>query len=274
MKIHLKIFDLVPARLNIGVMMFFACWINYMLRVNMSVNIIAMVPENRTTSVQSECKAIANTDNSLHNETFVVVTKEAPRQPEGVETLEWTTQEQAYVLSAYFWGYSVTSFLSALTAEIWGPRKVVFVTMIICGLLTILSPQAAKFHYMALVAVRLVIGLLAGFLFPALHALVAHWAPPTEKGKFVSALLGGAIGTVVTWSLTGPLIENFGWDYAFYVPGIISIVWCGAWLLLVYDSPELHPRISDQEKEYILKAIGDKVKQRSEDKVCGYILYF
>ncbi|VVC92116.1 unnamed protein product [Leptidea sinapis] len=218
MKIHLKIFDLVPARLNIGVMMFFACWINYMLRVNMSVNIIAMVPENRTTSVQSECKAIANTDDSLHNETFVVVTKEAPRQPEGVETLEWTTQEQAFVLSAYFWGYSVTSFLSALTAEIWGPRKVVFVTMIICGLLTILSPQAAKFNYMALVAVRLVIGLLAE-------------AP--------SVLLS---------------------------PGIISIVWCGAWLLLVYDSPELHPRISDQEKEYILKAIGDKVKQRSEDK--------
>lgn len=61
--------------------------------------------------------------------------------------------------------------------------------------------------------------LFQGFLFPALHALVAHWAPPAEKGKFVSALLGGAIGTVVTWSLTGPLIENFGWDYAFYVPG-------------------------------------------------------
>lgn len=59
-----------------------------------------------------------------------------------------------------------------------------------------------------------------GFLFPALHALVAHWAPPQEKGKFVSALLGGAIGTVVTWSLTGPLIENFGWDYAFYIPGM------------------------------------------------------
>lgn len=56
-------------------------------------------------------------------------------------------------------------------------------------------------------------------MFPALHALVAHWAPPAEKGKFVSALLGGAIGTVVTWSLTGPLIENLGWDYAFYVPG-------------------------------------------------------
>lgn len=60
-----------------------------------------------------------------------------------------------------------------------------------------------------------------GFLFPALHALTAHWAPPAEKGKFISSLLGGAIGTVVTWSLTGPVIEAFGWDYAFYIPGTI-----------------------------------------------------
>lgn len=61
--------------------------------------------------------------------------------------------------------------------------------------------------------------LLQGFLYPCLHNLVAHWSPPAEKGKFVSALLGGAIGTVATWSITGPLIEDFGWEYAFYVPG-------------------------------------------------------
>lgn len=33
----------VPARLSIGVMLFMACLITYMLRVNMSVNILAMV---------------------------------------------------------------------------------------------------------------------------------------------------------------------------------------------------------------------------------------
>lgn len=89
---------------------------------------------------------------------------------------------------------------------------------------------------------------------------MAHWAPPAEKGKFVSALLGGAIGTVVTWSLTGPLIENFGWDYAFYVPGVIGAIWCVFWLYLVYDSPTEHPRISEAEKKYILDGLGNKVQ--------------
>ncbi|CAK1555781.1 unnamed protein product [Leptosia nina] len=266
MKIHFKFFDAIPARLNVAIMLFFACWINYMLRVNMSVNIIAMVPEDKTSNtVESECKAVANADVSLHNDS-ASVTKQL-RQPDGVTIFAWTTQEQAYVLSGYFWGYAITSLVSGTAAELWGPRRVVFVTMLISAVLTILSPQAARLHYMVLVAVRFLMGLASGFLFPALHALVAHWAPPTEKGRFVSALLGGAIGTVVTWSLTGPLIETFGWDYAFYVPGIISGLWCIIWWFLVYDSPVLHPRICEKEKAYILEAIGDKVHSAGETKI-------
>ncbi|KAM3965666.1 sialin isoform 1-T1 [Aphomia sociella] len=267
MKFHIKAFDLVPARFNVAIMMFFACWVNYMMRVNMSVNIIAMVPDgSNVTSVKTECEAITTDDNSLYNSTVTMVTKRILRQPDGVVTFDWTAQQQAYVLSGYFWGYAITCLVGGTAAELWGPRKTVFITMLICAVLTIFSPQAAKLHYLVLVAVRFIIGLASGVLFPALHALVAHWAPPAEKGKFVSALLGGAIGTVVTWSLTGPLIETFGWDYAFYVPGTIAVFWCFVWWFLVYDSPVQHPRITDSEKKYILDAIGDKVVHSSKDK--------
>ncbi|XP_063365579.1 uncharacterized transporter slc-17.2-like [Cydia amplana] len=269
MKFHIKIFDFVPARFNIALMMFFACWVNYMMRVNMSVNIIAMVPDdNNSTSVKSECEAIVTDDSALlDNTSSTMITKRQLRQPDGVITFDWTAQQQAYVLSGYFWGYAITCLVGGTAAELWGPRKVVFLTMLLSAILTTLTPQAARLHYLVLVATRFVMGLAAGFLFPALHALVAHWAPPAEKGKFVSALLGGAIGTVVTWSLTGPLIENFGWDYAFYIPGAIAFVWCVTWWALVYDSPVQHPRISDKEKKYILEAIGDKVQQNSHNKV-------
>jgi ACS family sodium-dependent inorganic phosphate cotransporter len=35
--------DGIPKRLNVAIMLFMACFISYMLRVNMSVNILAMV---------------------------------------------------------------------------------------------------------------------------------------------------------------------------------------------------------------------------------------
>ncbi|KAH9639337.1 hypothetical protein HF086_012947, partial [Spodoptera exigua] len=82
-------------------------------------------------------------------------------QPDGVVTFDWTAQQQAYVLSGYFWGYSISCLVGGTAAEFWGPRKLVFVTMLLIAILTILSPQAARIHYMALVAVRFVSGLAA-----------------------------------------------------------------------------------------------------------------
>ncbi|KAI8439399.1 hypothetical protein MSG28_013202 [Choristoneura fumiferana] len=192
--------------------------------------------------VKSQCEAIVTDDSALlDNTSSTMITKRQLRQPDGVVTFEWTPQQQAYVLSGYFWGYAITCLVGGTAAEMWGPRKVVFITVLISALLTVICPQAARLHYLVLVAVRFLIGLAAG--------------------KFVSSLLGGAIGTVVTWSLTGPVIESFGWDYAFYIPGGIAFVWCVLWWYLVYDSPVQHPRISDKEKKYILDAIGDKVQQ-------------
>lgn len=44
-----KITDKVPARFNVAIMLFMACFIAYMVRVNISVNILAMVmPDNKT----------------------------------------------------------------------------------------------------------------------------------------------------------------------------------------------------------------------------------
>lgn len=89
--------------------------------------------------------------------------------------------------------------------------------------------------------------------------MVSRWAPPEEKGLFTSALLGGTLGTVVTWPLLGSIIEAWGWQWGFFVPGIISIVWCFLWILLVSDSPDVHSYISEDEKAYITKSIGTSI---------------
>jgi len=59
--------------------------------------------------------------------------------------------------------------------------------------------------------------------------------------------------------LSGLLCEiqwDNGWPLAFYVPGAIAAVWFVFWTLLVFDGPDVHPRISAEEKHYILKTSG------------------
>lgn len=101
-----------------------------------------------------------------------------------------------------------------------------------------------------------------GVLYPSLHSLISRWAPPDERGKFISALLGGTFGTVVTWPMAGILTEYFGWYSAFYVPAVVAGLVTIVWFALVYDSPAQHPRIDSVEQQYIEKALGDTISKK------------
>ncbi|KAH9639340.1 hypothetical protein HF086_012950 [Spodoptera exigua] len=191
-KSPIQLLHAVPARFNLWVMLFTSCWVVYMLRVNMSLNLIAMVPQTHS--------------NSSANSS---------------EMFRYRTRSQC------------------------GPKNDVFSNE------TLQRVDGVDVHAAH----------VKGFIYPALHALVARWAPPAEKGKFVSAMMGGTLGTVLTWSLTGPLMEKFGWASAFYVPAALTLVWCFFWWYLVADTPSEHPRITEAEKNYILDALGDKVKK-------------
>lgn len=95
-----------------------------------------------------------------------------------------------------------------------------------------------------------------GVAYPAAHYMIAKYAPPEEKGAFVSALLGNNFGTMITWPMLGYIIESNGWDWAFYVCGIIVLVWTLLFYILVRDSPEDHPFMSAKEKKYITESMA------------------
>lgn len=68
---------------------------------------------------------------------------------------------------------------------------------------------------------------------------------------FLSALLANGIGTVIDWSMSGFIIEKFGWQYAFYVVVVILGIFAIIWFFIVYDSPSKHPKITQSEKDFI-----------------------
>ena len=58
--------------------------------------------------------------------------------------------------------------------------------------------------------------------------------------------------------LSGLLSEygfDGGWPSIFYVFGIVGTIWSVWFLLAVHETPEVHPRIPDDEKAYISKAL-------------------
>lgn len=97
----------------------------------------------------------------------------------------------------------MTSLPAGMLAEWFGGRSIVGYTLAGSAVFTAFTPVAAGISYWLVFAIRLITGILAGVLYPSLHNLISKWAPPAERGKFISALLGGTFGTVITWPLAG-----------------------------------------------------------------------
>lgn len=66
-----------------------------------------------------------------------------------------------------------------------------------------------------------------GTIFPALTVLLAHWIPKKERGAIGALVLGsGQMGTIISFSGSGILLEQYPWPYVFYLFGGLGLVWC------------------------------------------------
>ncbi|XP_076272798.1 sialin-like isoform X1 [Rhynchophorus ferrugineus] len=254
----------IPIRALTWVMLFTCTYVLYMLRINLSIILLAMVKSRSTNSstkaipeclLQNSNYSIGRNDSSMGISPHIAVI-------EGVQ-YDWSPQLQGLILGAYFWGFVVAGIPAAAIAEKYGPRKTVAISFLVSTVMTLLGPLLSSIHPNLLIASRFVIGLFGAVTYPAIHCLISKWAPPSEKGKFISATLGGSLGTVVTWPLLGNIIGNYGWEWAFYVTVIIAFVWMFAWVFLIRDTPQQHPWISDAEKEYIESSLAGTLSNKS-----------
>jgi ACS family sodium-dependent inorganic phosphate cotransporter len=80
----------------------------------------------------------------------------------------------------------------------------------------------------------------------------------------VAAFTGNYVGLVVSLPVSGILSASVGWEWVFYVFGIIGCVWTVLWLLLISRSPGRDPWITPEEKRYIEQSLN---KQSSDKEV-------
>lgn len=192
---------------------------------------------------------------------------ELPSRSSGFELFsglpfDWTPRIRGQLIAAYSYGVIPGSFLGGLIALRWGPRRAVLWTSIVAATICLFSPIIAQIHWSVLLVARIIVGLTGGVTFPACHTLVAKWAPPHERARFVWSLLGGTFGTILTYPMVAGIADYINWESAWYIPSLLMYVWIIFWALLAFDSPADHPGITDEEREYILNAQAGIVRMQ------------
>lgn len=248
----------VPARYLLAVMGSIGMAIVYGLKVNLSVAVAGML-NNTAIELMNDLNALNKPE--VHNGTIGSAVEECLSTDNSVDTesdgpLVWPPGVKGLVLSSYFWGYFVSQIPGARVAELFSAKWVMFFSVTINVVCTLLTPVMANAHYIALLLMRFLEGVGGGVTFPSMHVLLSKWAPPAERSVMAALVYAGtSLGTVISMLMAGVLTANAGWESVFYVMGGLSIIWCILWVVLIQDTPQQQPFISINERNMIVTSL-------------------
>ena len=87
--------------------------------------------------------------------------------------------------------------------------------------------------------------------FPAAIKATAEYFPKKDRAFSTSIFNAGATVGALAAPVTVPFIAaKWGWEMAFIIIGALGFVWMGFWVF-IYRKPELHPKVSPEELDYI-----------------------
>uniref|UniRef100_A0A182QSX6 Major facilitator superfamily (MFS) profile domain-containing protein n=1 Tax=Anopheles farauti TaxID=69004 RepID=A0A182QSX6_9DIPT len=271
----------VPKRIIVTIMIFVACTASFMLRVHMSINLLAMIqpsttlPSNNASMLPNDTISLSSSEEISNMTTFDIanLVVPAPVIPDYGPRYDWSQNMQSHILGAYFYGYLLTSLPAGPLAERYGPQRLIGYSFLLCAIVTALFPLFATVNVWFVIAGRFLIGVLSGCVYPTLHNLISRWIPPNEKSKAVACIAGGStFGTVITWPFAGLLIEHFGWVFAFYVPAFLSAMVGFVWFWLIADSPGEHRTIQKEERDLIEASFGNTVSKAKAKPPFGKVI--
>lgn len=238
--------------------------LNYALRVNLTIAIVAMVPTPGLPAVAPIAPiGLDNTTEAaaalISNATSTTL---ATPPALGDARFNWDTVQQNLIHGSFFWGYILTEIPGGRLAELIGGRRVFGHSMLWASLLTLLTPGAAYLDYKVVVFLRAMLGLMLGASWPAIHPMTAVWIKPMDRSKFMANMMASALGAAIAMPVCGFLIEYTGWESVFYVTGGIGLLWSVLWFVFIFETPAAHPRISAEERTEIEEAIGSSTSKK------------
>lgn len=164
---------------------------------------------------------------------------------------QWSNTDFAMLIIAFRVAYAGGQALSGRLLDRFGTRTGLTVSVLFYSVAAMLTSLATGFRSLA--GFRFLLGLGESANWPGATKAVSEWFPRKESGWAVALFdSGSSIGGAIAPFLVLSVYHYFGsWRPAFIVTGLLGFFWVALWRWSYY-SPEDHPRISPEERAYIL----------------------
>ncbi len=146
--------------------------------------------------------------------------------PSMKEGLNLGYSEMGFLASGNFVGYLIFALTGGLLAVKYGPRLVIFLSLLVVGISMFLTGLTGSF-YDALF-LRIITGLGSGGSYIPVMGLMSSWFAGKRRGMAAGLLVGGTgLGLTFTGLLIPRILTYFGdwgWRYSWFALGMIVIL--------------------------------------------------
>ena len=165
-------------------------------------------------------------------------------------TLHISNSRSALLGALFFLGYFLFQVPGAALARRKSARHLVFFALLSWGILAALTGLLWNFWLLAID--RLLLGVAESFILPAMLIVMNNWFTRAERSRTNTLLLLGNPVTVLWMSAaTGFLIHAVGWQMAFVLEGIPSVLWAFVWLYVIRDHPQQAPWMTAESTDHL-----------------------
>ncbi|MDR3560928.1 MAG: MFS transporter [Negativicutes bacterium] len=154
----------------------------------------------------------------------------------------------------FFIGYMFLQIPGGHMAEHRSAKKFILWTIIGWGGLSILNGFVQ--NEWQLLAVRFLLGIAEGGVYPAILVILSNWFPAKEIGRANAMFMTStSIAAIITNPVSGWIVANFDWRWLFIIEGVVSLALIFIWMPLISDRPEEAKWLSKAEKEYLVETL-------------------
>lgn len=261
-KIDFGFWNLSSMRFYVALLLNFSVFSNCLMRTNLSMGMVCMVNSSALAYLHEDSKQFEEGQGGGNSSTgddppanLCKLPSVARSEYEG--TFVWTSDQQAMLFAAIFWGGLISGFPAGWLADRYGPKNLVLLSVLSNILGSVLSPVSAdRGGYAALFVVRFIMGVGQGIHYPCLASMMSRWFSPKERSTVIAIYTAGnQMAMIAAMPISAWLCEQKqflgGWPAIFYTSGLFGLVWCLIWVTFLTNSPEKHRKISHREMSFI-----------------------
>ncbi|GJQ72225.1 hypothetical protein Trydic_g3316 [Trypoxylus dichotomus] len=176
--------------------------------------------------------------------------------------LDWSDILLHLIIIGLPFGHFVGMIPAGIFADVFTSKWVFFWGVAISSGVTIIIPLALyRMGYLGIFFLRVVLGMSQSVMFPCVSTLFAYWIPRTER-SIVGAILFSSYPVCVILAYFISYVirpEARLWPNSFYFWGALGALWCLLTRFFLYDYPPKHPRITQEERDYLENKVPRKL---------------